>query len=93
MPIPRKLAGLLALILSIAPGLALGQSWPTKPVKLVNGFPAGGGADILARLVAERLTAALGQQVIVENRTSATGMIAVSRCGGGPTATRCCSTP
>ena len=72
----RKLAGLLALILSIAPGLALGQSWPTKPVKLVNGFPAGGGADILARLVAERLTAALGQQVIVENRTGATGMIA-----------------
>jgi tripartite-type tricarboxylate transporter receptor subunit TctC len=72
----RKLAGLLALLLSIAPGLAPAQSWPTKPVRLVNGFPAGGGADILARLVAERLTAALGQQVIVENRTGATGMIA-----------------
>jgi tripartite-type tricarboxylate transporter receptor subunit TctC len=72
----RKLAGLLALMLSIAPNLAMAQSWPTKPVKLVNGFPAGGGADILARLVAERLTAALGQQVIVENRTGATGMIA-----------------
>jgi tripartite-type tricarboxylate transporter receptor subunit TctC len=72
----RKLAGLLALLLSIAPGLAPAQSWPTKPVRLVNGFPPGGGADILARLVAERLTAALGQQVIVENRTGATGMIA-----------------
>ncbi len=72
----RMLAGLLALALSIAPCLALAQSWPTKPVKLVNGFPAGGGADILARLVAERLTAALGQQVIVDNRTGATGMIA-----------------
>jgi tripartite-type tricarboxylate transporter receptor subunit TctC len=72
----RKLAGLLALLLSIAPGLAQAQSWPTKPVRLVNGFPPGGGADILARLVAERLTAALGQQVIVENRTGATGMIA-----------------
>jgi tripartite-type tricarboxylate transporter receptor subunit TctC len=76
MPTLKKLAGLLALILSIAPGLAQAQSWPTKPVKLVNGFPAGGGADILARLVAERLTTALGQQVIVDNRTGATGMIA-----------------
>lgn len=76
MPPLRKLAGLLALLLSMAPSLALAQSWPAKPVKLVNGFPAGGGADILARLVAERLTAALGEQVIVENRTGATGMIA-----------------
>ena len=51
-------------------------AWPTKPIKLVNGYPAGGGADILARMVAERLTEALGQQVIVENRTGATGAIA-----------------
>src|SRR6478735_4760390 len=72
----RILAGLLAIALSIAPNLAPAQSWPTKPVKLVNGYPAGGGADILARLVAERLTVALGQQVIVDNRTGATGMIA-----------------
>ena len=55
---------------------AMAQSWPTKPVKLINGFPPGGGADILARLVAEKLTTLLGQQVIVENRTGATGMIA-----------------
>jgi tripartite-type tricarboxylate transporter receptor subunit TctC len=51
-------------------------TWPAKPIKLVNGYPAGGGADILARMVAERLTEALGQQVIVENRTGATGLIA-----------------
>jgi tripartite-type tricarboxylate transporter receptor subunit TctC len=50
--------------------------WPTKPIKLVNGYPAGGGADILARMVAERLTEVLGQQVIVDNRTGATGLIA-----------------
>ena len=64
----------MAVLIGAAPGQA--QNWPTKPVKLINGFPAGGGADILARLVAERLTEALGQQVIVDNRTGATGMIA-----------------
>jgi tripartite-type tricarboxylate transporter receptor subunit TctC len=67
---------LAVLLVALAAAPATAQSWPTKPVKLVNGFPAGGGADILARLVAERLTSALGQQVIVENRTGATGMIA-----------------
>ena len=64
----------VALLAGLAPAGA--QTWPSKPVKLINGFPPGGGADILARLVAERLTEALGQQVIVENRTGATGMIA-----------------
>jgi tripartite-type tricarboxylate transporter receptor subunit TctC len=65
---------LLAATAAIAPAMA--ETWPAKPIKLINGYPAGGGADILARLVAERLTEALGQQVIVENRTGATGAIA-----------------
>ena len=72
----QVVAALLALLLLAGIAPAGAQSWPTKPVKLINGYPAGGGADILARLVAERLTLALGQQVIVENRTGATGMIA-----------------
>jgi len=76
----QVVASFLALLLlaGIAPASAQSSptSWPTRPVKLINGYPAGGGADILARLVAERLTQALGQQVIVENRTGATGMIA-----------------
>jgi tripartite-type tricarboxylate transporter receptor subunit TctC len=71
-----RLARLAAALVALAAAPAMAQTWPSKPVKLVNGYPAGGGADILARMVAERLTAALGQQVIVENRTGATGIIA-----------------
>jgi len=63
-----------AVMLSV--GGAWAQNWPTKPVKLINGYPPGGGADILARMVAEKLTEVLGQQVIVDNRTGATGLIA-----------------
>jgi len=71
-----RLALAAALALTLFAPATWAQTWPSKPIKLINGFPPGGGADILARLVAERLSAALGQQVIVENRTGATGMIA-----------------
>lgn len=60
----------------IAPGVARAQSgWPTRPVKLVNPFPAGGPVDIVARVVAQSLSERLGQQVIVDNRTGAAGTI------------------
>ncbi len=51
------------------------QGYPTKPITLIVPYPPGGGVDLIGRLVAERLTAALGQQVIVENRGGAGGMI------------------
>jgi tripartite-type tricarboxylate transporter receptor subunit TctC len=57
-------------------GPAWAQSYPSKPVHLITGSGAGGGADQTSRVIADRLSKALGQPVVVENRPGATGMIA-----------------
>jgi tripartite-type tricarboxylate transporter receptor subunit TctC len=73
---------LLALIvtagLAAAAGNAAAQAWPNKPITIVNGYPAGGDSDAMARLYAEKLTARLGQQVIIDNRPGASGTIAAA---------------
>lgn len=62
--------------LAALPFFAQGQDYPTKPVRVVIGFSAGGGVDVVARALAERASQKLKQPVVVENRTGANGMIA-----------------
>ncbi len=66
-------AALLGVLLGAQPARA--QDYPIRAVTLIVPFPAGGGVDAMGRIVAERLTAALGQQVIVDNRGGAAGVI------------------
>lgn len=56
--------------------LAWSQSWPDRPIRMLVGFPPGGSTDLAARIVANKLSQALGQTVIVENRAGASGNIA-----------------
>ena len=63
--------------LSAASRIAMAQTYPTRPVRFVHGFAAGGSGDIAARLIAQWLSDRLRQQFVVENRTGAGGNIAV----------------
>ena len=54
---------------------AAAQDYPTRPITLIVPYPAGGGVDVMGRLVGEKLSVALGQQVVIENRGGAGGMI------------------
>ena len=65
----------MAFSLLVAATLAQAQTYPSKPVKIIAGFPPGGAADLLARVVADKLSALLGQTFVVENRPGAGGTI------------------
>ncbi|MGG5819019.1 Bug family tripartite tricarboxylate transporter substrate binding protein [Falsiroseomonas sp. HW251] len=79
----RRLLLATAAALAGARGAAA-QSWPTRPVRIVVGFGAGGLADIVVRLVAAPLAEKLGQNVVVDNRPGAGGALAAQAVAGAP---------
>ena len=66
---------MLPVILLFAAGAAMAQSYPSKPVRFIVPWPPGGGADVLSRIVSPKLGEALGQQVVVDNRGGAGGIV------------------
>jgi len=66
----------VAFAFALAMPLAVAQGYPTRPIRLLVGYAAGGGVDAMARMLAQRLPAVLGQQMVVENRAGASGLIA-----------------
>jgi len=74
----RTLVTALALACAV-PAVLAQPAWPSRPLKMVVGFPAGSSPDLTARLLAEPLSQALGQPVVVENRPGAGGNVAAAQ--------------
>jgi tripartite-type tricarboxylate transporter receptor subunit TctC len=71
----NKMTAALAGALLLLATDAVAQAWPTKPIKLVAPYPPAGQTDVVSRYFADRLAGVLGQQVIVENKPGAQGMV------------------
>ena len=65
-------------------GGARAQSYPDHPIRILIGYPAGGGVDLVARLLGEPMKAALGQPIVVENRPGASAMLAAQAVATAP---------
>ncbi len=74
----------LVACLALAATTALAQSYPTKPIKLIVPFPPGGAVDVYARIVQPALAEALGQTIVIENKTGASGMIGAESVAKAP---------
>ena len=79
-----RMFALIALVGAAMCEPAAAQTWPTRPVRIINTFAAGGAADLLARTVADGLSAAFGQPFIVETRAGAGGAIGVQSVTASP---------
>src|SRR6185503_7209143 len=77
----RKALGILLFAISQS---VLAQAWPSKPVRIVVAYPPGGGIDVMARQIAEKLTGAWGQPVVVENKPGANTILATDAVAKGP---------
>ncbi len=67
--------GVATLLTALSAGSAQAQTWPVKPIKLIAPYPPGGQTDVVSRYFADRLSGVLGQQIVVENKAGAQGMV------------------
>jgi tripartite-type tricarboxylate transporter receptor subunit TctC len=83
------------LVFNLGAALAAqSTSYPTKPIRVIVGFAPGGSADITARTVGQKMAELLGQPVVVDNRSGASGIIGTELTArAAPTATRCSKRP
>ena len=81
---PKTLLAAALSVLMLAPAVAAAADYPTKPIRLLVPYPAGGPNDVLARLLSVKLGESLGQQVVVENRAGAGGNIAAEAVAKSP---------
>lgn len=70
----RYIVGLGVMLLALAPQ-SYAQTYPNKPIRLIVPFPPGGGNDVIARVIAQKLTERFGQQVVVDNKAGANGIV------------------
>jgi tripartite-type tricarboxylate transporter receptor subunit TctC len=74
----------IALLMLAGAGTALAQQYPAKPIRMIIGFPPGGGTDIIGRIVAQRMAEGLKQQILPDNRGGASGQIAAELAAKAP---------
>jgi tripartite-type tricarboxylate transporter receptor subunit TctC len=82
----KSVAGGLLVIACLAatPGGVAAQDYPSRPVRMVVGFPPGGGTDVVARIISPKISELLGQPVVIENRPGATGTVAAGMVAKSP---------
>jgi hypothetical protein len=69
---------------AFAPAVSTAQEYPTRSIRMILPFPAGGGSDLVARIIAQKYAQQLGQQVVVDNRAGASGNIAADLAAKAP---------
>jgi tripartite-type tricarboxylate transporter receptor subunit TctC len=84
LALPRRALVAFGLVAALSPLQTFAQAWPSKPVRWVVAYPAGGGSDFLARQLSPQLAKQLGQTIVIDNRPGAAGIIGTDNAAKSP---------